>query len=283
MSFIKNYTTDDLSKFEKVETFKNGPFNIDDWITYTKKNPKRVGLEFMDKQLILIKYPRLVDITEEVVKYKTDDKYVYDITYHVKKLVPTGIAERRNLKPFGEAAKGNRNVTRVGEEIFIEYLNDESWRNKKITKNEDENISKADSGFTTTGKGGFKLFKSSSRTIRKMSTMENTYMPPSDDRGRMRSNTYSIVIKNIPNDMEVNDAKNQLLDIFNNFAYDSNIHKNVQSICTVNILTNNDNIIKGIAFVDFYNEESCNKVLNSNSKFKLGFNVLTIEQKKSRR
>ena len=199
MSFINNYTDDDLSKFEKIETFKNGPFTIDEWINYTKKNAKRIGPSFMDKKLILIKYPRLIDITEEVVKYKTADKYVYDIKYHVKKLVPKGISERRKLKPFGEAAIDNRSVTRVGEEIFIEYLNEESWRNKKnikITENEDENIYKLNSDCCTkTEPSGFKLFKASSGTVRKMSTMEKTYKPPPCDGGRMRSNTYSIVIK----------------------------------------------------------------------------------------
>ena len=66
MSFVTNYTNEDLKNFEKINTFKNGPFKIDEWIEYTKKNKGKINEQFLDKRLILIKYPRLVDITEEV-------------------------------------------------------------------------------------------------------------------------------------------------------------------------------------------------------------------------
>ena len=38
MSFVTNYSNEDLNNFEKINTFKNGPFKIDEWIEYTKKN-----------------------------------------------------------------------------------------------------------------------------------------------------------------------------------------------------------------------------------------------------
>ena len=45
-------------------------------------------------------------------------------------MVSKGINERKQLKPFGLAVISNKNVTQIGEEVNIEYLNSESWRNK---------------------------------------------------------------------------------------------------------------------------------------------------------
>ena len=92
--------------------------------------------------MILIKYPRFVDITQEIVKYETDrNTHVYDVKYHVRTMVSKSINERKQLKPFGLAAISNKNVTQIGEEVNIEYLNSESWRNKdnNMEKQEKQN------------------------------------------------------------------------------------------------------------------------------------------------
>ena len=280
MSFVTNYTNEDLKNFEKINTFKNGPFKIDEWIEYTKKNKGKINEQFLDKRLILIKYPRLVDITEEVIQYKKDDKtYVYDIKYSVKTLQSKGISERRKLKPFGQAAISNKNVTSVGEEVNIEYLNSESWRNKKYEKNKEE-ITNVDKTHVSSNK--FKLFKPSNRVIKKKENMESSYKPPEARVLSSRPKSYSLVIKNIPKDMDVNDARNELIHIFSECGFDSTIHENIQSVCKVNVLTNSDNKIKGLAFIDFNDEITYNKILNSNNKFKLGYNVVYLEKKKSK-
>ena len=56
-------------------------------------------------------------------------------------MVSKGINERKQLKPFGLAAISNKNVTQIGEEVNIEYLNSESWRNKdnRMEKQEKQN------------------------------------------------------------------------------------------------------------------------------------------------
>jgi RNA recognition motif-containing protein len=40
-------------------------------------------------------------------------------------------------------------------------------------------------------------------------------------------------------------------------------------------------VIKGVAFVDFFKKEHMEKILNTLTKFKIGFSVLDIEKKKN--
>lgn len=284
MSFIKNYTKSDLDGFEIINTFKNGPFNIDDWIKYTKVNSNKIQELFLDKRLILMRYPRFVDIVEEVIQYKTNkETHIYDIKYHVKTLVPKRMPERAKLKPSGEASAGNRNITRIGEEVFIEYLNSEKWRNKPkpvVADRYPVNLADVSSGPPGTNK--FKLFRPTTGAIKKISSMESSYKPPSKHINNGLPRSYSVVIKNIPHDIDANEAQEELSILFSDYVYDKRLHKNIQSVCRVNILTNHEKKVKGIAFVDFYHEESYNKVINSTSRFKLGFNVISVEEKKSR-
>ena len=53
------------------------------------------------------------------------------------------------------------------------------------------------------------------------------------------------------------------------------------NICKATVLASNG-VIKGIAFVDFYNKDHMEDILNSTTKFKIGFNILNIERKKAR-
>ena len=124
----------------------------------------------------------------------------------------------------------------------------------------------------------FKLFKPSNRVIKK-ENMESSYKPPEARVLSSSPKSYSLVIKNIPKDMDVNDARNELIHIFSECGFDSTIHENIQSVCKVNVLTNSDNKIKGLAFMNFNDEITYNKILNSNNKFKLGYNVVYLEEK----
>ena len=282
MSLAKTYTTEELSQFKIVNTQKNGPFKIDEWISHSKENSKFIQEQFRDKRLILIKYPRFVDITQEIVKYESDrNTYVYDVKYHVRTMVSKGINERKQLKPFGLAAISNKNVTQIGEEVNIEYLNSESWRNKdnNMEKQEKQNSEIQDvKPVSSLRANKFQLFKPSDKTRKRMEIQKNSYQPPFDRIKTKMSSGESLVVKNIPKDMDINEIKNSLTETICNFLGIKNEKNNKFKL---NILAT-DGVPRGIAFIDFSCKDMYQKVLNSNSKFKLGFNVLDIETKKSK-
>lgn len=93
------------------------------------------------------------------------------------------------------------------------------------------------------------------------------------------SSNQSLVIKNLPNDYNVNELRDELQYLFNSFI--SKEFKFHGKICRVSVLSSG-NQIKGVAFVDFYNSEHLTSVLSSTERFKIGFNILNIEKKKKR-
>ena len=100
--------------------------------------------------------------------------------------------------------------------------------------------------------------------------------------GKKGSVNHSIVVKNLPSNYELNDLKYQLQDLFTSFIKEN--YKNtgkVESICKASVLTSNG-ISKGLAFVDFKDENHVQFILNSTDKFKIGFNILSIDKKKSK-
>ena len=87
---------------------------------------------------------------------------------------------------------------------------------------------------------------------------------------------YSIVIKNLPNDYNANDLRNELHSIFCEYVVAKfNCEKR---ICKTSVLTNN-NVVKGVAFIDFYRKEHMESILESSERFRIGFNILNIEKK----
>lgn len=282
MSLAKTYSNEELSQFKIINTSKKGPFNIDEWITYSKENSKFIQEQFKDKRLMLVKYPRFVDITQEIVKYETDrETHIYDVKYHVRTMISKGINVRKNLKPFGLAAISNKNVTQIGEEVNIEYLNSESWRNKdnKLPRQENKYSSTEEvKPVSSLRVNKFQLYKPSDKTRKRIELQKNSYQPPSDRIKTKMSSGESLVVKNIPKDMDLNEIKSSLTESICDFI---GLQGEKNNKFRLNILAT-DGIPRGIAFIDFNCKEAYQKVLNSNSKFKLGFNILDIETKKSK-
>ena len=85
---------------------------------------------------------------------------------------------------------------------------------------------------------------------------------------------YSIVIKNIPTHIKSRDIEIQLKDIFKSYG----------DICKVKCLRDNhnpDNFNRGLAFIDFYDKDAANKVLDSSNRHTIDNMVLSIEKKKN--
>tara|TARA_B110000444_G_C18664967_1_gene512529 strand:- start:251 stop:904 length:654 start_codon:yes stop_codon:yes gene_type:complete len=125
-------------------------------------------------------------------------------------------------------------------------------------------------------KNGFKIYRSSKFNA----PIKNDSYNNNSSFGKYNSSAnQSLVIKNLPNDYNANDLRDELQYLFNDFI--SKEFKCYGKICRVSVLTSG-NQIKGVAFVDFYSSEHVDSVLSSNERFKIGFNILNIEKKKKR-
>ena len=125
-------------------------------------------------------------------------------------------------------------------------------------------------------KNGFKIYRSSKFNA----PIKNDSYNNNSSFGKYNSSAnQSLVIKNLPNDYNANDLRDELQYLFNDFI--SKEFKCYGKICRVSVLTSG-NQIKGVAFVDFYSSEHLDSVLSSNERFKIGFNILNIEKKKKR-
>ena len=146
----------------------------------------------------------------------------------------------------------------------------------------------------------FKMFMPSKNAINMFNTMKKTpdeedsnnvssnskkkskftmgYVPPGMQRTIKRDRNpdvlYSIVIKNIPTHIKTRDIEIQLKDIFKTYG----------DICKVKCLKDNNNpnnFNRGLAFIDFYEKDDANKVLDSNNRHTINNMVLSIEKKKN--
>lgn len=174
--------------------------------------------------------------------------------------------------------------------IYTNIYNDDFKRNiirrqfvvkDKIIENPESNDIKLISNNTKesdndTPKNGFKIYRSSKFNP----PVRNDSYNSSSSFGKYNSSAnQSLVIKNLPNDYNANDLRDELQYLFNDFI--SKEFKFRGRICRVSVLTSG-NQIKGVAFVDFYKSEHLDSVLSSNERFKIGFNILNIEKKKKR-
>ena len=260
MSENTSYTDEELKKMILVKMYSEGPFTLDEWLRYIKvsnnkpsnnkpsntKPSNNIPCEFMDKSSILLHYPDFYDISIETRIY--NDRYISNI-YKVKYIV----CQKR--------------LPIVPKEILSDVPIDEVEFNKYSVQ-----------------ASGFKLFRPSSNAKRVYTnSFGNSYGNSSGNSfgSNNRNPQFSIVIKNLPTDANADDVKYELQDVFTNFIKGLYPSKNDINVCKATVLASNG-VIKGIAFIDFYNKDHMEDILNSTTKFKIGFNILNIERKKSR-
>ena len=257
-----------LEQLEKIDTKTNGPFNMNEWLTYLNTNYSKYEIKLFDKlsskQNILINYPRFESITEEVIVFKQNNKKIFKYRHKITEKIP----KKKQISKFGLAkTKPKDKVTDIDKnDVFIESA--DSWR-KNSNKNlvPKKNISRSD--------GKFKLFKVSAKIKENASNIKsfkNTgYKPPgASNSSNSYSSLYSLVIKNIPEDYSDHEMADYLKKIFGEFG----------KINRVKVLKDyNTNKLRGIAFIDFNSKSSIESILNSKERFKIGHNILQIEKK----
>ena len=241
MSENISYTGDELKKMILVKIYSEGPFTLDEWLRYTEACDIPTDIP-----------TEFMDREAILINYPD----FYDIS------IETRIYNDRHLFNI---YKNKFIVCQKRPPIVPEQI-----------LPEEQPIDVADSDKYSGKIKGFKLFRQSSNAKRAYTnSFGNSY-------GSNGSNPqFSIVIKNLPTDANVDDVKYDLQDVFTNFIKGLYPSKNGINICKAAVLSSNG-VIKGIAFVDFYNKDHMEDILNSTTKFKIGFNILNIERKKSR-
>ena len=116
----------------------------------------------------------------------------------------------------------------------------------------------------------FKIFKPNLNTIKKIKTFNSgptsnkVYKPPKSDLLK----TYTVICKGIPTDVHYKQIeqilKSQLISLG-------------KSICSIKVVKSNDNLNKGIAFIDVNSEHSLNQILST--RIIVNHMILSVEKK----
>lgn len=220
----------------------------------------------------------VIAIKTDTFKYKINEKtsITKKITF-VKKRVNKAVEQRRRTwKPFGAAAnEDNKSFSFPGEEVFMEYVND-----KRLLDYNDNFLKKQSCK---------KSFSKSTSYKPKMSIISNvkdknsfkinkTGYIPSSIKKKIDKNTglknFSIIIKNIPTNLERSQVEYELKKMFNEFG----------TIKKVTILMDKyePTKIRDIAFIDFSFASEAISALKSTKRINIGCCILSKEMAKQK-
>ena len=250
------YTEKKLKSMKLMKVITEGPFSMNKWLEFCKSS-SNIPDDFKSKDIITDRYPHFFELT--VKTYIYNDNCERNV---IKKKFK--ICERKSEKIDNKEKDPKENDTN------LENKSQGKFKSEKFTRfNNSE------------GKGGFKIYKP--KQFKSMNVSNDNFENSRRNSGKqMRSdrsnssNMYSIVIKNLPNDYCANNLKNELQVIFSEYVSNKFSYKG--RVCKTSVLTSN-NVVKGVAFVDFYNKEHMESILSSTERFKVGFSILNIEKK----
>lgn len=253
------YSQKKLKSMKLMKINTQGPFNLDNWLKFIKTST-HIPEDFATKEKIIERYPEIYEI---ILK-----SYIYN--YDCKK----NIIKQKFIvleKPE-ESNKTNQASDNKSKEI-----KDESKSTKKPSRFQNNKFSKFNSD--SNSKSGFKIYKPKQFKSMNVTNYDDQSRSNFSSKNKFTKNStpmYSIVIKNLPNDYTAGDLKNELHDIFCEHILSR--FNSDKRICKTSVLTNN-NVVKGVAFIDFYKKEHMESILQSSERFKIGFNILNIEKK----
>lgn len=202
-------------------------------------------------------------------------------------LIPPDIEERDFSKKMNKIY--DEYDTRIGY-IHIDKFKDKLSKIKKdnnVDKSDYKKLNKINSNIMEKNSNSkFKLFKPNIKAISMLERInkrssENTaskskYLPPGmRNKSSSSPGSNTIVVKNIPTeiDMTIKEVNNQLRDMFRKYGM-------IDRVKTLTAKEDNRIILKGIAFIDFYDSKSVEAALSDNStRHKLGYSILLIEKK----
>ena len=254
------YSQKKLKNMKLMKVESNEPCSVDVWLKLIKSK-ENIPDDFKSKQRILERYPEVYEIILKTYIYN------YDFKKNITKQKIT-VIEKSPEKIIKSEKQNNPDKS------------DESNNTRRNSKFQNSKFSKFSSD--SDSKGGFKIYKAKQfKSMNVSNSFESSNKSSFNNRnGRTHrqqiSPMYSIVIKNLPNDYNANDLRNELQYVFCDYIESKfNCDKR---ICKTSVLTSN-NVVKGVAFIDFYNKEHMESIMSSTERFKIGFNILNIEKK----
>ena len=193
------------------------------------------------------------------------DKYPYwECNKFGKSLTETIINDEGNIQNVFEDRKDLADINdrieskNTGSKFKLFKISNNAMSYMKKTSNTNDDNSESDNN----SKGGFKM---------------GGYLPPGMkrkiERPKNPDTLYSIVIKNVPQYIDPRDAEKQLRGMFNEYG---DIHK-IKVLRTYDDKVNKN---KGIAFIDFYDEESKNRAISDRGSKIIDHMVIGVEEKK---
>lgn len=232
------------SKFKKMTDFKEIDRTSDDYRYHAFAKKVKIGEEVIKN--------------EEGIIIKRVKKYV------ILKHVPKEVVERKKKwVPFG--IKTNKNVTTRSRDEMYMIIPDKL---NKFNKNQ-QKVKEVKASSTK--------YVPKRRQIKEMNEKSNIgfskYIPPSIKNkilNNKNKESFSIIIKNIPTNLDKYEAKDKLKYLFGKFG----------EIQKINVLMDkfNPNLIRDIAFIDYVYTTDAIKALESKERFIIDSCILTKEK-----
>lgn len=253
---IINYTPERLKKREGIAKFGKAALSNEGCTT---RSDTRVYLTppGVDSE----KYAREMDkhfkVLEEKYKFWECNKYgksLAELSSDNSIKTETKFEDKRDLADVNDRIDSKNSSSKF--KLFKISSNAMTYM-KKAAENESEKDNESDN------KGGFKV---------------GGYLPPGMRRKTIRPKNpdtlYSVVVKNVPQYIDPRDAEKQLRQMFNEYG---DIHK-IKVLRTYDDKVNKN---KGIAFIDFYDEESKNNAIADRGTKTIDHMIIGVEEKKA--
>jgi len=277
-----------------IKSLDIGPYSLKKYkhikLTTYMETPEE--LDFLIDWLFNYVGNNIVKILEKRLYYLEDGDIIVDIQYYVSRLY-NKVAYNRKITKFGTCDDNCKPIT--GEPVWIcppEEKDVHAYNDKKrkeyykIEKKLNLYMSIIDSEYklterkeekkkvsTIVTKNGFKIFKVNKDTLDRLSKKK-----PEKKLYKVVSNvgdkSCSLVIKNIPTHINRDRAYTNIKAMFLKFGGISKLTILNSKIDTSKLL--------GIGFIDFYNSECVDKILNSNTRFVLDRSILLLERQKKK-
>jgi len=200
-------------------------------------------------------------------------------------IVPPDIDEKEFSKKMNKIYdEYDKRITYISLDKFNEEIFKETKIDNKNNKSNYSKLSKITDNITSKNiNSKFKIFKPNIAALNMLDRInkrsndatasKGSYVPPG--ARNKSSGSCTIVIKNIPveTELSVKEINNNLRKIFEQYGM-------IDRVKTLTSRENNEIIIKGIAFIDFYDSKSVDKVLSdSTSRHRIGYSILHVEKK----
>lgn len=239
-----------LAKFGKAAISNDGCTTRSDTRVYL--TPPGVDTEKYAKEM-----DKKYKVLEEKYKFWECNKYgesLVQLTANNLSKTDTKIEDKRDLADVNDRIDSKNSGSKF--KLFKISSNAMTYM-KKAAESEKDTESENNS------KGGFKV---------------GGYLPPGLKRKIIRPKNpdtlYSVVVKNIPQYIDPRDAEKQLRQMFNDYG---DIHK----IKVLRTYDDKENKNKGIAFIDFYDEESKNNAIADRGTKTIDHMIIGVEEKKA--